>query len=108
MYTEQQYYCVAISTDYRCSPPPVQYLSKPTKLIKTMLFLELVYLLVNLVPWNRHEFQFPPSQFSLHWWDRFLYACFSWMPEIKQKFYIPEMFVMFNPASNAGIGFAMW
>jgi hypothetical protein len=33
---------------------------------------------------------------------------FWWMPEIKQGYYVPEWFVMFRPANNAGVGFSMW
>ena len=85
------------------------HLSTPVNLIKTMLFLEMVYLLYCLIPWHRKELQFPPSKFSFHAWDRFLYAMFWWMPEIKRGYYLPELFAMFRPSSNnAGAGFAMW
>ena len=63
---------------------------------------------MRLAPISKREFQFPPSQFSFHTFDRLLYGIFWWMPEIKFQYRLPEIFTMLRPSSHAAGGFILW
>lgn len=70
--------------------------------------MELLVLLVHLVPFNCHEIVFPPSQWSSWALLRFIHTLFSWVPEYKQKVYLPEVFAFFKLSNETLFGLISW